>query len=253
MKVSVIVPTYHRPAFLAEALASVALQRYPPERFEVIVVHDGPDAARPCWAHPIPFRWVTQPHAGLSAAVNRGMEMARGEYLSILSDDDFLYPNKLRVLAEYLDAHPEADAVCSLPLYVDARGNSLGTPERSKRWLAANPVITWETVRRRRGLVFHGTGILYRTAMCRHAGPWDVTLTGAEEWEYHLRLLAMGYVFHGLSVVTTAYRIHPGQKSGRRHRRTAARLALRRLIDARYALRLREPAPRRADVAAHAE
>jgi hypothetical protein len=138
-------------------------------------------------------------------------------------------------------------------MYVDREGNSLGTPDRNREWLAAHPVVTWETVRAGHGILIHGTSILYRGAMCTAAGPWDETLTGGEEWEYHLRLLSMGYVFHSVDAVTTAYRVHAGQKSGRRYRRTTARLALRRQINERYADRLTRPAPdRRIDVAAHA-
>jgi alpha-1,6-rhamnosyltransferase len=253
MKVSVIVPTYQRPELLAEALASIMAQRYPPDQFEAVVVHDGPNCMQPAWYHPAHFRFIRQEHKGLSAAVNYGVRLARGEYISILSDDDFIYPNKFVVLAGYLDVHPEADAVYSLPMYVDQDGNNLGTPERNRGWLTAHSVVTWETVRAGHGILIHGTSILYRRTMCIEAGPWDETLKGGEEWEYHLRLLSMGYVFHGVDAVTTAYRVHPGQKSGRRFRRTTARFELRRRINERYADRLTRPAPdRRIDVAAHA-
>ena len=43
IKISVVVPTYKRPALLLQCLAHLAQQDFPGERYEVIVVTDGPD------------------------------------------------------------------------------------------------------------------------------------------------------------------------------------------------------------------
>jgi len=43
--VTVVVPTYRRPAMLERCLASLLTQDYDPVRFEIIVCDDGPDEA----------------------------------------------------------------------------------------------------------------------------------------------------------------------------------------------------------------
>jgi len=215
--ISVLIPTTgHRPVLLAEAMASAVAQV---PAVDVVVEHD---------------TWRT----GLSATVNRAARVARGDYLTILSDDDYyLGPTVLQTLRDALDAHPAAGVAYSLPRYVDADGGPRWTPTRPAAWLRAHPVVTWDSLVD--GLHIHGIGLLYRRDWWERAGQWDESLPCCEEWEYHLRLLWRGCAFLGVPVETVAYRVHPGQKSARRSagygRRSVNRLAVRRQIRDRYA------------------
>jgi glycosyltransferase involved in cell wall biosynthesis len=98
-KVSVIVRTYNRTELLAKALESVRAQRF--TDFETIVVNDGGDPTAEQVSRQAGMknlRYFCAPHGGPSAALNRGLEMARGDYIAFLDDDDLLYPNHLEVL-----------------------------------------------------------------------------------------------------------------------------------------------------------
>jgi glycosyltransferase involved in cell wall biosynthesis len=103
---SVIIPTYGRPEFLAEAVASVLAQTV--DDFECIVVDD---------ASPEPVTVVEDPrvrlirkdeNAGEPAARNTGMDHARGRYLAFLDDDDLFTPNRLALALEALVRAPVA-------------------------------------------------------------------------------------------------------------------------------------------------
>jgi alpha-1,6-rhamnosyltransferase len=230
IKVSVLIPTRNRPDYLREAVFSAAASGFE-DSFEIIVIHDGEpvqpmDGVR-SFATPCPM--------GESALMNIALQEAKGEYLTILEDDDQILPHKLALLAAALDREPDVDAVFSLPVYIYPDGRS-ETPERLRAWLRANPIVTWDTIVRRQGLRFHGTSTMYRRTAWEKAGPWDETLTTGEEWEYHLRLLKCGCVFRGIDSVTTTYRIHDGQKSARAKRRTMKRKAQLALINQRYAV-----------------
>lgn len=218
MKVSVIVPTYRRHRFLREALASIARQDYPDDAYEAVVVNDGGTGTnrknlRKIWNGKCGLQYARIEHGGQSAANNRALELAQGEYLTVVQDDDFIYPKKLRLLAGFLDAHPEADVVYSLPQYVDLKGQEIPTPPKMRRFARAHPRLTWADVEGGSNMWIHGTSTMYRTNVLRDAGGWDVNLRTAEEWELHLRLLKMGHDFFAVAKVTTAYRIHPGNKS----------------------------------------
>lgn len=114
--VSTIIPTYNRPAFLREALASVLAQTY--QESEILVVDDGStNAARDATrqlvdeyarAQSRPIRYLFQPHRGVSAARNRGVAASQGELLAFLDSDDIWQPEKLARQITFFEAQPTA-------------------------------------------------------------------------------------------------------------------------------------------------
>ena len=171
---------------------------------------------------------------GQSHALNRAFQRSRGEYVTVLHDDDFyVRPDALACLRQTLDEHPEAAAAYSLPRYVDEQGQEVVTPSVLWEWACANPVVTSA----KGGLTMHGIGILYRRQWWEYAGPWDESLPCCEEWDFHLRMLSLGAAFVCCPITTVAYRQHAAQKSARRGmvgRRSVKRLEVRKLIRARY-------------------
>jgi GT2 family glycosyltransferase len=99
--VSIVIPTFRRPAILAETLRSVLRQDYPPDRYEVIVVDDGSGDATAAevaslQAEYANLRFEGQPNQGVAAARNRGARVARGEVLIFLDDDMLVPPTLIR-------------------------------------------------------------------------------------------------------------------------------------------------------------
>jgi len=96
--VSVIVPVYNGERYLAAAIASVMAQTY--ASAEIIVVDDGSTDATVAVARQFgtAVRYERQSHRGSpDAARNRGVELARGEYLAFLDQDDLWMQNKLEL------------------------------------------------------------------------------------------------------------------------------------------------------------
>lgn len=87
-KVSVVVTTYKRDDFLAEALASLANQTVP--LHEVVVVDDGGSgSARQVVERFDPrFRYIWQPNGGIQSARNLGVQESTGDWIAFLDDDD---------------------------------------------------------------------------------------------------------------------------------------------------------------------
>jgi glycosyltransferase involved in cell wall biosynthesis len=93
--VSVVIPVYDGEAYLEEAVQSVLAQTHC--QMEVVVVDDGSADRTPEVAARLrdAIRYVRQTNGGPAAAMNRGVALARGEFISFLSADDVWMPQKL--------------------------------------------------------------------------------------------------------------------------------------------------------------
>lgn len=103
LKFSVIIPTCDRPRELAVCLESLALQNYPRERFEVIVVDDASrmplDLVVAAFRQRLTLTLLKQSRsAGPSRARNRGAACAQGEFLAFTDDDCAPAPDWLQQL-----------------------------------------------------------------------------------------------------------------------------------------------------------
>jgi GT2 family glycosyltransferase len=109
--ISVIIPTYQRPAKLAACLAALSRQTLGPDRYEVLVGFDGPDpegreAAQKAWGDsPAALALNECPRRGLNAVRNALLPRARGRIMVSLNDDVIPVPG---FLAAHLEAHRAA-------------------------------------------------------------------------------------------------------------------------------------------------
>ena len=106
---SIIIPLYNKSLFVAEALASVQAQTYP--ALEIIVVDDGStdDGAERVKAISDPrIRLLRQENAGVSIARNRGIELARGDFVLFLDADDRYLPGFLETVMRLVGDFPSA-------------------------------------------------------------------------------------------------------------------------------------------------
>ena len=104
--VSVVVPTFRRPAFLAEAVESALRQ---PETLEVLVVDDSPEGSACETAAALGVRYLKMdvPSGGKPALPrNAGARLAGGRYLHFLDDDDVVLDGAYGHLAGALERDP---------------------------------------------------------------------------------------------------------------------------------------------------
>ena len=92
-KVSVVIPTYRRPALLNSCLHALSNQSLPKNQYEVLVVSDGPDeltatAVQEWNSNGLPITYQALPQkGGPAAARNRGWQQARGALVAFTDDD----------------------------------------------------------------------------------------------------------------------------------------------------------------------
>jgi glycosyltransferase involved in cell wall biosynthesis len=108
---SVVIPTLERRQLLLQAVESVKRQIFP--AYEVIVVSDGgtDDSAQAVADRWPDVAFIRQPNLGRAVACNTGIARATGDWICFLDDDDLWHEEKLQVTANYIAAHPEAEAI----------------------------------------------------------------------------------------------------------------------------------------------
>lgn len=140
MKISVIIPVYNGEAYLRVCLDSILKSPY--QEMEVIVVDDGSEDSS--WeiieeyrAHDPRIISVTGKNAGVSAARNRGLDMAEGEYIFFADCDDIIYEKSVRKL--YRTAcETGADLVIGNYRYLHDYSGEL---ERPSQWIGNRTLI----------------------------------------------------------------------------------------------------------------
>lgn len=109
-KFSIIIPVYNAAATLAGAVESIAAQQGPVD-WECILINDGSTDTSPALCDSLmeKYPWVRAihtPNGGPSAARNRGIEAAKGEWLLFLDSDDEWPADTLQNLRPWLERCP---------------------------------------------------------------------------------------------------------------------------------------------------
>lgn len=125
--ISVIVPVYNVKAYLLDCLESLARQNYP--KLEIILVDDGSTdgSGVDCdeFAKKDPrIRVVHQENRGLSAARNRGIAEARGDYITFVDSDDMVAPDYVHYLFSLAAKYQAKMAICALK-EITVKGNKI--------------------------------------------------------------------------------------------------------------------------------
>ena len=110
-RISVVIPTYNRANYLAQAIDSVLAQTCGP--VEIVVVDDGStdDTRAVVRGYGERVRYVYTQNGGVAHARNVGTCLSRGEYVTYLDSDDVLYPYMLELESGVLDRYPEVGLV----------------------------------------------------------------------------------------------------------------------------------------------
>ncbi len=93
--ISVIIPTYNRRDFIADAIGSVVRQGV--RNMEIVIVDDGStdDTRTALLPYRKDIRYLHQEHHGVGAARNFGVRESRGELITFLDSDDLWIPGTL--------------------------------------------------------------------------------------------------------------------------------------------------------------
>ena len=111
-KVSIIVPVYNAGQFLEECIESVIAQTY--GNLEIIIIDDGStdESKNICGKYASSdsrIKYYDQKNSGVSAARNKGLAIATGEYITFVDADDTLQSDAIDVMTSLMR---DSDADC---------------------------------------------------------------------------------------------------------------------------------------------
>jgi glycosyltransferase involved in cell wall biosynthesis len=205
--VSVIIPTYNSAALLAQAIDSVLAQSALPA--EIIVVDDGSTDATEqlVQRHGSRVKYVWQRNQGVSAARNRGVASASGEFVAFLDADDVWHPKKLELQMAAFRRSPDLGLLGTLAFDWPIR--SFPALPESIRFNAAVQV-TWEELVVKNRLIT--SSVVVRRSVLEQTGEFDLQLQGPEDRDLWLRIAEVSKIAN-LPCPLTGYRMVEGSVS----------------------------------------
>jgi glycosyltransferase involved in cell wall biosynthesis len=225
--ISVITPTYNRPDLLSEAIASVRSQSF--DDWEMLVAEDGsvPGSHTVVARFGDPrLRYILLEHAGRSTARNGAMELARGDYIGFLDDDDLYHPDKLALEIDFLRSHPDVDLVGSGYRVIDREGM---VQDIHKPWLRT-PQITPANCLYGVPLITCSV-LIARRAIDRLDHLFDPAFDIGEDPDFFKRLILAGARFRWLKEVLSDYRqIHEFDSASILEARRSHQASLRKIF-----------------------
>lgn len=183
---SIVIPTYNREGFILNTLDSVFAQTY--QHYEIIIVDNCSTDDTVKILQPLAdagrIRLIRhEKNYERARSRNTGMENATGDFLTFLDSDDFMYPNNLADAAEFAGKNPDLKCFHNLYELID----------RDKKVLLK---YSFPPLDDRLKAIIGGNfmscigNFIHRDVYRKFRFDTFRDLTGAEDWEFWLRVIA---------------------------------------------------------------
>jgi glycosyltransferase involved in cell wall biosynthesis len=213
--VSITICCYNGEKYIDSTLQSVFSQTY--KNWEIVLINDGStDSTEKIIQEYIrqgfPITYYYQPNTGLGAARNKSVELARGQFIAILDQDDIWYPTKLEKQVPLIENCVEIGFIYSDSDIIDENDNviSYGTMiDDSYEGNVFIPMLkhaffpSWPTVLIRKELIHNVGGFR--------------NYSSAEDFDLLLKISFDSSVL-AVKKSLAAYRIHKNQLSSDRYK-----------------------------------
>ena len=190
---SIIIPVFNNEQTIERAIQSCLSQTL--QSFELIIINDGSiDNSKAIINAYSNYKNITILHntynMGVSYSRNRGIAMAKGEYICFLDADDYLHSESLRVQNLFLNENNALDAVAIDYYLVNERGQHLQHVASSEKPIAC--------------------GIMFRKDHLYNIGLYDETFAAREEEDLRIRWENAGFGIYHIPLPLYRYRMHDG-------------------------------------------
>lgn len=188
--ISVIIPAYNAQRTILATIESVQQQTF--KDIEIIVINDGSSDRtldRLETVNDQRLKVYSYPNGGLPTARNRGIALAKGQYLSFIDADDLWTPDKLEKQLAALQANPKASVAYSWLAVMLESDKYIDDPRlfSGKRVAFTGDVYTKLLVN---NFIGNGSNILVKKEAIDLVGNFDPSFKSCEDWDYYLRLAA---------------------------------------------------------------
>lgn len=203
-KISIVIPTYNQGHFIEETILSIINQSY--KNVEIIVI-DGASSDNTkeiIKKYKLHFAyWVSEPDAGQSEAINKGLKIATGEIVTWLNSDDTYEPQALENVASLFSKNPQA-------AFIHGRATLFGRDIRSKTIGLSEDIKLSEYLPYMR---FPQPASFFKKNILDQIGEVNNQLHYAMDFELVVRIILLGGKPLRTDLVFSNYRIHKNSKS----------------------------------------
>ncbi|MFA5792117.1 MAG: glycosyltransferase [Candidatus Paceibacterota bacterium] len=183
--VSVIMTTYNAERFIDEAIQSILNQTL--KNYELIIIDDC--SKDNTWniiegysKKDNRIRALRHEHnLGSCETLNEGKKMSRGDYIAVMDNDDWSYPDRIEKQASFLDVHPDVGLVGGAMEIMDENGVIKAMREYN---------LTDDVIRKKifRYSPFSHPLIMYRRSVLEKVGFSNCTFAPADDYELYFRM-----------------------------------------------------------------
>ena len=211
---SIICPVYNGEKFLPQTLDSIAIQQ--DKEIECICIDDGSTdstlAILESFQHKIPIKVVHKNNRNWVANTNHAIQIAKGEYLCFLHQDDIWVSERLSKLRSITKKHPEIGLIIHPSVFISETGLSLGT------WncpLPSYPAITPSQMLIERLLIQNFIsipGTLFKKGIVTQTEGMNEVLWYTADWDFWLQIANKTDAIYIPSLLS-GFRIHPNSQT----------------------------------------
>lgn len=203
LKISVIMPSFNQGQFIKAALDSILTQKYPSLECIVIDAGSSDDTHAILETYRNQVTVVSAPATAQSEVMNKGLEYAQGDLITLLNADDMSSSQSYSVVSRFFSERDDIDMVYGDFDIIDQTGKKLLTHKEIvfhyPSYLFLGRFISYPTV-------------FLRRRACLKAGRFDPSLHFAMDQDYWLRVVQHGKIEH-IPAVLASFRWHPNSKS----------------------------------------
>lgn len=238
--VSIIVPAYNYGHLIEHTLNNLLLQTW--QKWECIVIDDGSkdntsEIVKSFRDRDSRFIYYYKNNAGLSAARNTGISLAKGQFIQLLDADDLIGTRKFELQLALFERKPEAEIVYSEVRYFrtshpDERRFTMD--ENNVPWnlgLSSDKHEELACLLVQRNIMAVNSPLIKKEVFAE-IGPFDITLKSVEDWEYWCRCAIKGkyFLFDPAEDSFALVRMHDGSMSTNLIKMTEASLQARKTL-----------------------
>lgn len=230
-KVTVLMPVYNGENYLREAIDSILNQSF--KEFEFLIINDrSTDNSLQiieAYRDPRIRLFNNKTNLKLVATLNKGLNLARGEYVARMDADDISLPGRLKAQVKFLDTHPEVGILGTNVELIDDSGGYF-TNFKAQPQPSDPALVRWTLFYR--CCINHPT-VMVRKSVYKHIGGYRSQFLYAEDYDLWLRAVQRTKIAN-LQKVLVKVRKHENNitiKYNREHHQSAAAAVQKSILE----------------------
>lgn len=207
-KFSVVTPSFNQGQFIEKTIKSVLSQGYP--NLEYIIIdggsQDNTSEIIKKYERHLTY-WVSEADRGQSHAINKGMNIATGDYLTWLNSDDWYTPGALQTFCDVARLHPNAGIIVGAGRVVDQTDSTVYYKEPTDP-ITLETLFSWFS-----GGFFVQPSSIFTRDVWTQCGPLNEDEHIAMDLDLWLRIAHAGFDFVPIKNLVSEMLSHPDAKT----------------------------------------